>query len=187
MKQEDSVPKTKGTGIAWLREEIENKGAEAEQDMAKALSPEDFRIYRTAMPISWVSEEAAVRIYLAAGKILFPNHINPLHEVGRGMAKANITGVYSFLVQFATIPYLIKQASRLWRTYHDTGQPQAVEFKGEKRVLFKVSGFPQMPPDMRQVLCGYLAGLSDLVGVKNPKVSLDEKDPNAWMWEITWE
>lgn len=187
MGTEGKAPKTKGTGISWLREEIESKGPEAEQGIAQALSSEDFRIYRTAMPISWVTEEAATRIYLAAGKVLFPNHKNCLYEVGRGMAKANITGIYSFLVQFATIPFLMKQASRLWRTYHDTGEPQAIEVKGEKRVSFIVAGFPQLPADMRQVLRGYLHGLSDLVGVRNASVTLNETNPNAWVWEITWE
>lgn len=187
MKAENAEPKTKGTGINWLRELVEAKGAEAEQAMAKTLSPEDFKAYRTAMPISWVTEEAATRIYLAAGKVLFPHHTNPLLEVGRGMAKANLTGIYSFLLQFATIPFLMKQASRLWRTYHDTGQPQAIEAKGEKRVSFIVSGFPQLPPDMRQVLRGYLLGLSELVGVKNTAVALNETDSNAWIWDVTWE
>lgn len=187
MKEMDKEPKTKGTGIAWLREEIEARGPEAEQLMAQTLSAGDYRIYRTAMPISWVSEETATRIYRAAGQALFPNHQDQLFQVGRGMAKANITGIYSFLVQFATIPYLMKQASRLWRTYHDTGEPQAIEAKGEKRVSFIVAGFPQLPQDMRQVLKGYLHGLSELVGVKNAAVTLNEEDPNAWVWEITWE
>lgn len=187
MKQENAEPRTKGTGISWLRESIEAKGTDAEQAMAKALSPDDFKAYRTAMPISWVTEEAATRIFKAGGDVLFPSHKNSLYEVGRGMAKANITGIYSFLVQFATIPFLMKQASRLWRTYHDTGEPQAIEAKGEKRVSFIVAGFPQLPKDMRQVLRGYLHGLSDLVGVKNASVSLNESDPNAWVWEVTWE
>jgi len=186
MKPENTEPKTKGTGINWLRELIEARGAEAEQAMAKTLSPDDFKAYRTAMPISWVSEEAATRIYLAAGNVLFPNHTNPILEVGRGMAKANMTGIYSFLLQFATIPFLMKQASRLWRTYHDTGEPSAVEAKGEKRVAFIVTGFPQLPADMRQVLRGYLLGLSELVGVKNTSVALTESDPNAWVWDVTW-
>lgn len=187
MKPGNSEPKTKGTGIAWLREAIEAKGTDAEQAMAKALSPDDFKAYRTAMPISWVTEEAATRIFKAGGDVLFPSHKNSLYEVGRGMAKANITGIYSFLVQFATIPFLMKQASRLWRTYHNTGEPQAIEAKGGKRVSFTVAGFPQLPSDMRQVLRGYLHGLSDLVGVKEAAVALDESDPNSWKWEVTWQ
>jgi len=187
MKPGNTEAKTKGTGINWLRELIEAKGPDAEQAVAKALSPEDYKAYRTAMPISWVTEEAATRIYLATGKVLFPSHTNPLHEVGRGMAKANMTGIYSFLMQFATVPFLMKQASRLWRTYHDTGEPSVVETKGEKRVAFIVTGLPQLPADMRQVLRGYLFGLSELVGVKNTAVALDERDPNAWKWDITWE
>ena len=47
-----------------------------------------------------------------------------------------------------------------------------------------MTGFPQLPQGMRQVLRGYLHGLSDLVGVKNAKVTLNESDPNAWVWDI---
>jgi hypothetical protein len=181
------MPKTKGTGINWLRDLIEAKGPQAEQALAKALSPEDFMAYRTAMPISWFPEEAATRIYLAAGNILFADKPDVRIEVGRGMAKANLNGIYKLLVPLATIPFLMKQSSRLWRTYHDTGVTAVEEFQGEKKIIFSVGSFPDLPPDMRQVLRGYIMGLSELVGVKNIRVALDESDPSSWKWTITWE
>lgn len=181
------MPKTKGTGIAWLRELISQKGPEAEQEMAKVLSPDDYKNFRIAMPINWISEDSATNIYRAAGNILFAGSPSPLIEVGRGMAKDNLTGIYSILVQFASIPFLMKQASRLWKTYHDTGQASVDTSQGERTAVFTVAGFPELPGDMRQVLKGYILGLADLVKVRRVEVDLDETDPQRWRWTVTWE
>jgi hypothetical protein len=184
---DNTIPRTKGTGIAWLRESITAKGPEADQAMARSLAPEEYRAYRTAMPISWVPEVAATRIFKAAGDILFPGAPSPLIEVGRGMAKANMTGIYSMLLRLATIPFIMSQASRLWRTYHDTGEASVAEEKGAKRLTMTVAGFPELPSDMRQVLRGYLIGLGELTGARNVTAELDETDSAAWKWRCTWD
>lgn len=184
---DNTIPKTKGTGISWLRELITAKGPEADQAMARSLAPEEYRAYRTAMPISWVPEVAATRIFKAAGDILFAGAPSPLIEVGRGMAKANITGIYSMIIRLATIPFIMSQASRLWRTYHDTGDASASDGPGRNELTFAVAGFPGLPADMRQVLSGYLVGLGELTGASNVAVRLDETDPVAWKWHCTWD
>jgi hypothetical protein len=166
---------------------MELKGPEAEQAIAQKLSAEDYKNYRTAMPINWVSEESATNIYLAAGNILFAGSPNIMMEVGRGMAKDNMTGIYSILLQFTNVPFLMKQASRLWKTYHDTGQASAVTIRGEKEAAFIVAGFPELPKDMRQVLRGYIMGLAELVKARDTKVELDEANPNEWKWVVTWD
>jgi hypothetical protein len=181
------MPRTKGTGVAWLRELIGEKGPAAEQEIAKSLSAEDYRLFRTAMPIVWVPEESATNIYRAAGNLIFAGSPNPLIEVGRGMAKNNLTGIYSILVQFTSIPFLMKQASRLWKTYHDTGRPAVDTSRGERILVFSVAGFPELPADMRQVLKGYILGLADLVKVRRVEVELDESDPAEWKWLINWD
>jgi hypothetical protein len=181
------MAKTKGTGIVWLRELIEYQGAEAEQQLAKALSPEDYKNYRIAMPINWISEESATNIYQAAGSILFAGSPNVMEEVGRGMAKNNMTGIYSIFLKFVTIPFMLKQASRLWKTYHDTGKTSVEEAPGQNQIIFKVSEFPELPREMRQVLRGYILGLSELVKARNTRVELDESNPADWRWVITWQ
>lgn len=181
------MPKTKGTGIAWLRELIEQQGPVVEQEMAGALSPDDYKNYRIAMPITWISEESATNIYRAAGSLAFADSPSPLIEVGRGMAKDNLTGIYSILLQFASIPFLMKQASRLWKTYHDTGQASVDTSRGERTAVFAVAGFPELPADMRQVLKGYILGLADLVKARRVSVELDETDAMQWRWVVTWD
>lgn len=187
MRQEPAIPKSKCTGVAWLRDLIEKKGPEAEQAMAKALSPDDYRSYRTAMPISWISEEAITRIFKAAGEILFSGSTSSLAEVGRGMAKANMTGIYQFMLRMTTIPFIMSQASRLWRTYHDTGEASASNGPGDNAVTFTVTGFPTIPADMLEVLRGYVTGLGELTGARNVRTSVDGTDPAAWKWVSTWE
>jgi hypothetical protein len=187
MSGDQKVPKTKGTGVAWLRDLINKRGPEADQAMAQNLSPEDLRAFRTAMPISWVPEGSATRIFRAAGDILFSGAPSPLIEVGRGMAKANMTGIYSILMRVATIPFIMSQSSRLWKTYHDTGEASVSEEPGQKKLTMVVAGFPELPADMRQVLRGYLMGLAELTGARNVTARLDESDPDSWKWHCTWE
>jgi hypothetical protein len=181
------MPKTKGTGINWLRDMIDHRGPAAAEALSKALSPEDHIIFRSAMPVAWIPEETATRIYVAAGNILFSGKPDAVVEVGRGMAKANLTGIYKLLLPLVTTPFILKQASRLWRTYHDTGETSVEEVKGENRIIFSVGKFPELPAEMRQVLRGYMLGLAEMVGVRNPTVELDEKDNNSWKWIVTWE
>jgi hypothetical protein len=187
MSGTQTIPKSKGTGVAWLRELIQKKGPEADQAMAKALSPDDYRAFRTSMPISWISEEAITRIFKAAGDVLFAEAPSPLAEVGRGMAKANMTGIYKFMLRVTTIPFIMSQASKLWQTLHDTGEATATEGPGRNMVTFTISGFPSIPSGMREVLRGYVTGLGELTNAKNVRTKIDETDPNAWKWISTWE
>jgi hypothetical protein len=182
-----NVPKSKGPGVTWLRHLIEQQGPGAEQTMARVLSPEDYKAYRTAMPISWIPEDVITRIFAAAGDVLFAGAPSPLIEVGRGMAKANMTGVYKFMLRMTTIPFIMSQASRLWHTLHDTGEAEASEGPGRNMVTFIVRGFPGIPAGMRQVLKGYCTGLGELTNAKNVRTELDESDPHAWKWVSTWE
>jgi hypothetical protein len=187
MNEGQNVPKSKGPGVTWLRHLIDQKGPEAEQTMARVLSPEDYKAYRTAMPISWIPEEVITRIFKAAGDVLFAGSPSPLLEVGRGMAKDNMTGIYKFMLRMTTIPFIMSQASRLWHTLHDTGEASACAGPGNNAVTFTVTGFPAIPADMREVLRGYVTGLGELTGAKNVRTRIDESDPNAWKWVSIWD
>jgi len=81
----------------------------------------------------------------------------------------------------------MSQASRLWRTYHDTGDASASDGPGRNELTFTVAAFPELPADMRQVLSGYLMGLGELTGARKVAVRLDESDPAAWKWRCTWD
>ena len=187
MTEGTNVPKSKAPGVVWLRHLIEQKGPEAEQAMAKALSPDDYKAYCTALPLTWITEETITRIFRSAGDILFSDAPSPLIETGRGMAKAHMTGVYKFMLRMTTIPFIISRASSLWRTLHDTGDAEAGEVPGERTVTFTVRGCPSLPADMRQLLRGYITGLGELTGARNVRTEADESDPDAWRWRCSWE
>ncbi|MBN1962760.1 MAG: hypothetical protein JW841_17655 [Deltaproteobacteria bacterium] len=177
---------TKGIGIYWLRMVINSFGRDADQNMSNNLSAEDYQLYRNLMPMSWVAEDTAVRIYEAAGNIIYADATNVLYQVGYGMASANLSTTYKVLIRFATISYVLTQASRLWRTYHDTGEAKAYSGEQKNSVIFSVIDFPGLPIKMRQVLREYVAGLSKICGVKNGYVTLDESNPQFWKWILTW-
>ncbi len=183
MSSAQPVPCTTATGIDWLRGLVEARGASAEEQLVRALGADDHAVFRKTLAMSWVPEETALRIYEAAGQILFAGEADVLFEVGRGMARANMTTIYKALIRLTTIPYVLSQAARLWRTYHDRGTATAARRAGANEVVFAVADYPDFIAPMRLVVRGYLGGLAELLGVREYRVVLDEAEPK---WTITW-
>jgi hypothetical protein len=180
-------PRTKATGVDWVRSLVEQHGPAAQEQISRSLSSTDYEVFRSALPMSWIPLEMALRIYEAAGQILFAREPDALFEIGRGMAKANITTIYKAFIRIATIPYVMSQVARLWRTYHDTGEASAERGSVAKEVFFVVRDYPGLSAQMRKLLRGYVTGVTELVGLRNVAVELDESDPSAWKWRITWK
>ena len=175
----------KGTAVDWVRGSIDKMGPDGDAAMARALSSEDYETYRSMMAVGWIREDVAGRILRAAGNILFAGATDVTFEMGRILSKAHITGIYRMLLKVATIPLIIAQASRLWRTLHDRGEPSSLSESNGRCVTFVVRDYPEFPTDMRNLVRGYIVGLGELAGEK-VTTRLDESDPNAWKWISTW-
>ena len=186
MTEPRPAPTTKAIGIHWLRGLIDERGAAADQQLSHALVPADLQVFRHALAVSWLPVETTVRIYEACGRTLFPQEKDVLFEVGRQMAKANMSTIYRAFIRITTVPYVLSQAARLWRTYHDTGTASASQVEGANEVVFVVRDYPACAAAMRKTLRGFVAGLAEMVGIRSPRVVLDESHPEAWKWTITW-
>ena len=186
MTEPHPAPPTKAVGIHGQRGLIDERGAAVDQQLSLALGPADHQVFRHALAVSWVPVETTVRIYEACGRILFPAEKDVLFEVGLGMAKANMSTIYKAFMRVSTVPYVLSQAARLWGTYHAVGTATASQVEGANEVVFVVRDYPACPPVMRRTLRGYVAGLAEMVGIRSPRVALDESVPAAWKWTITW-
>jgi hypothetical protein len=175
----------KGTAVDWVRALVDKTDHNGDAAMARALSREDYHVYRSIMGVSWIAQDVVVRILAAAGDILFAHCPDVPFEMGRAMAKTHMTSVYRILLKVATIPIIVSQAARVWRTLNDRGDASCISEPECRRATFIVNGFPEYSAFMRRVICGYIVGLGALAG-EDVTTRLDDSDPNTLKWISTW-
>lgn len=182
-----SIGNLKGAGVYFLRQLYKNQDPKLLSAFLSKLSPEDQRYFNATLPGSWLPIENAVRIYTQAAETLYPGNLTGLEQIGQGMAQDNLTGILRFLLRLATIPFVIEQAARFWKTYHERGAARVVKQPNTKENLFIIEEFPDMPAPIRRMNTGYIKGTLELIGAKNPRVYLDEGNPAAWTWKVLWD
>ena len=177
----------KATGMDFLRKKMRKSGNGAEQALIAELDAEDADLYANALAVSWVDVERAARVYEAAARLLYPGSVDPLVDLGREMARADLTGIYKILLRVATIPMVVERTARLWSTYHRKGSARIVREGDVKRADLIIDGYPDLPEAIRINICGYVQGVLDLTGSKNPQVRHVGGSPEAWRWHVTWD
>jgi len=50
-----------------------------------------------------------------------------------------------------------------------------------------VTDFPELVPSQLELISGYITGILDLTGARNIRVTINNKNPNAWKWKFTWK
>jgi hypothetical protein len=177
------MPKTKGTDVMALRKLLQARGPEFEQTFKAALTPELAELYRTILHFTWTPVEAQTALYAAAAAALFPGHPEPMRELGRAMARLTFSGIYKVFLRLPTLAFVMSRTAQMWRTYYDAGEASVEDFTGRSGSLV-VRRFPELPRQMREVVCGHLQVLVEATGAKQVRVLLHDQDPEAWRWEI---
>jgi hypothetical protein len=176
----------KGIGIVWARKQARAlTGGEAR--LLAALRPEDQAVLQTALPGNRIADDVNDRIYAAAAATLFPGDAKGVWAIGRQMARDNLTGIYKILLRLTTVPFIIDQTAKLWHTYPEHGSARAEKVPGEKRGRLVVTEFPGFTACMREMLSGYVTGTLELTGARDVRVTHDDRNRAAWVWEIRWE
>ncbi len=176
----------KAVFVDYVRKELKRDGRDLEPELLKQLSEADRQEYRSLLPVSWISPELGGRLLEAFGPVLFPTAVDPVFEIGRGQARNDMTGIYRILLKVATVPMVINRAATLFGTYHKTGKASLEHVDGEKRGAFFINEYPDLSDGIRRTVGGYIMGLLELTGVKEIKVHLNDSNPNAWRWDISW-
>jgi hypothetical protein len=180
------MAKTKGSDLAPLREIISARGSEFESSFIASLNPELTKLYKTGLPITWTPVEIQTELYVKAAEKLFPQDSNSLIKLGQAIAAKTFRGILKVFFMIPSLPFIIKKAKNVWRMYYDQGLADT-EDVGNKKCTLVVRDFPDLPRKMREVICGHLYTILDLTGEKNGKITLDDRDANAWRWKVVWD
>jgi hypothetical protein len=180
------MAKLKGTNIVTVRDLMKPLGEEGNRQLQTKLSAEDYKLYINTVPVSWVPIEQADRIFNAVAGILFPEEKKRCEALGRASARAQMSGIYRFLIMIPTTRFIIKQQAAIFKISHDEGESTVAE-QGDKNCVFSVSGYPSLTAGIREIITGYIDSLMSLAGTRHQKVLPDFSNPQNWRWHITWE
>jgi hypothetical protein len=176
----------KGTGILVIAKLLKAKDGDAEARFLAELTPAESKIYKACMPITWVPAETAVSLSRKAASILFPKDIHALYRFGYERSLVQISGVYKILFHVLTINTIMGNAAQLWPAQHDKGKAWIEKGEHGHCAYFCVSGYPDLLPEFRTMIQGFIAAILQSAGQKEVRVELDEKNPDLWKWKGIW-
>lgn len=180
------MAKYKAALMILMRKLLQERGAETEKAFLAQLQPEEATIYQTAMPITWIPIAPYARIITLGAKALYPDDPKPVRRLGREEASDNLRGVYRTLMSFVSVKAMIDQTPRLWRYYHDQGMLKIDHQEAKHEVTFTLEGYPELPDANLEVLAGFLTQVIEMANKQNVKVVVDNSNPQAWTWRLSY-
>ncbi|MBN1596155.1 hypothetical protein JW933_09540 [candidate division FCPU426 bacterium] len=178
--------KVKGSDVLAVKKILREKGEVIESRMLNILKPEAQRIYKEAVPTSWIPQNEESEIFCAAAEALFPGREDGIQELGRLIAKYTMSTIYKAFLRIPTVDFIIDRAGYLWDMNMGKGKT-AIERHGEKQGVFKVTEYPELLPVQGKEIAGYICGILDMTRAKNPQVTFQGNNPAQWEWHIRWE
>src|SRR5882672_3985987 len=112
----------KATPLVYVRQLLRDKGREAEEAVTSGLTVEERRLFESFVATDWLPVPFASRVYDLGSRVLYAGDPAPLRRMGREVSRANIRGVYRFMMRGLSESFLLQQTARLWHTYHATGE-----------------------------------------------------------------
>ncbi len=177
----------KAGSLISMKKMLQAGKQEEEKHFLASLTPAENNIYKTALSVSWVSIRAAAQLLEKGAEALFPGDPGGMERIGHAEALDELQGIYKIFLKITTVPYLMNQSAKLWRSYYKKGQARTEGNPEEKAGAFIVEDFPKLPEIMQRLVSGYLAGALELTGARNVQVTLDPSDSQVWRWNIKWE
>jgi hypothetical protein len=180
-----SVPKAKGSSLVLIV-----KALRAMRPAAAKLLPPELQHYleNRILVASWYPEEDLLGL-LRAGASLAPRAgVDPWFMYGRIAASSHASETYKAFYASGDVAWILQHADASWRAQHDTGRLDGtVTGPGQARV--SLAGFPLQSRDFCRLLSGYIAGMVEAGGGKNPTVRevrcRCDGEPTC-EWEASW-
>src|SRR5260221_92474 len=174
----------KATPLVLVRQLLRDKGREAEEAVVGNLSAEERRLFESFVATDWLPVPFGSKIYDLGSRGLYAGDPSPLRRMGREVSRANIRGVYRFIMRGLSESFLLQQTARLWRTYHATGDAHTQRI-AQNHVDLIVNDYPELTTPVREVIVGYLADLVASAGAKDVRVTVRTDGPVS-IWSIHW-
>ena len=173
---------SKGTEVVSVRNLL--RAAGQEDAFVARLSPDEVDPYRETLAVVWVPVDFVARVFELAAAELYVGEGRPLRQLGRALAKDNLTGIYRVMLRIVSIPFAIQHAASLWHTYNDTGEV-GIERMGD-RLQMTVSGYPAFPEAALEECAGYTEGLMLMCGARNIEVKTSRPTHDAFAFDCSW-
>ncbi|MGC4121229.1 MAG: hypothetical protein QM765_42965 [Myxococcales bacterium] len=182
---------TKGiTANNYLRLVAERSTAAQLEQIKAQLPPGGLAtLYGAPIPAAgFVDYGAVMQLLLAADKVLGKGDLAFLREASFKNQDANLNGVYKALLPFASPAFILQQASKLWRRYHDTGRLTA-ERTGPAGVVVRLLDYKDIPPHHGPEIEGAFEGLLHHAKAKGVTTRHTQcvLDGAPWCeWQVSW-
>ncbi len=179
------MPIIKATNLVALKELIKKQGPTSEEEFLSKLSSKAVSFYDSVLATNWISSDDEKEIMLEGARHLFPDDIKRMTQLGRELAKHNMTGIYKIFIKIPTIPFIIKRTAALWNSFFKEGKAEVVDVL-ENSLTLQVAELPDIEDYETEMTCGYILELLDMTGAENGFVKYDSKDPKVYKWHVKW-
>lgn len=178
--------KYKSAGLGILKKLFATQSPEVREAFAAALTPEERQLTEAVIATQWVPIALAAGVFEKAAARLFPGDARGVEEIGRLMARDQLSGIYRPVLRVLSVGFAIQQTAKLWRSYFDDGEASARQEAGSTRGTIAAEKCPDMPEANRRIITGYVQGLLELCGAREIQVTHDGSRSERWVWNVTW-
>lgn len=118
------MSRVKGSAVTSRVRFIRERGGEDMLRAVRAALSESSRVQleRGVLPHAWVPFELFVELNVAADERLGRGDLLLCREMGRYGAKVNLPTLYRIFYRLGSLPFLLRQAARLWEVHYDSGR-----------------------------------------------------------------
>jgi len=174
----------KASDVVASRKMVVERNREA--DLFKRLSPAAKTIFQTALSSTWIGFREEEEILTAVAETLFADAANPLHDLGRAIADANLKGIYKAFLRIPSIAFVADRAPSLWAFMSKKGK-LLTEMTGDRSVRVTITHYSDLPRYQIDYIAGYLEHVVVLMGKSGVRVTSIADDPQAWRWDVRWD
>lgn len=181
------MAKVKGVVYDAMRRVLAQQNEAFKEAYFSCLKPEYVDDIKNTLSISWreLNTDENTNSLPILAKMLYPNDRLALRKIGKLMAHDGMPRFYQIFIRIPSIKFVYSRVSKIWNSFYDKGKLGVEDFH-EQGFTLLLRNFPEFPEFLREYLCGYFLGISELLHLKNVTVKKFESDPMAWKWIMRW-
>lgn len=176
----------RGSTLRHVRALVQALGGDALSRFEAGLSPAARKTLAADDLPRWKPAPAVAEVLEHAAAVIYPADDQGLRRLGAVLAEQDMRTFNRTVVGITTPAFVLGQMARLWPRYHGRGEACVVKHPSGRRAELVVSGAPELPSAFLEEVAGYLETMVRLAGAKNPVAQIEDRDPRAWRWIITW-
>ncbi len=186
----------KGTALKSTKEFVRDSFPDRYEEWIDSLPEKSKEIYTSLLFVSnWYPMEEGILVPTQKiGELFYDGDLaKGAFEAGRDSALRALKGIYKIFVRIASIDFILRRVSEIFKTYYSEGVFDILE-RTENRVVFWISGFNKGEELIFDRIAGWVEGAYRIISNKNFKVSyklFSEDDKiNAKivaLWDKDWD